>query len=151
MYPQRSLYAVHKEKHYGYIKHVLNQQSGDVPPVVVEPPCLIWFQATSTSNPVSPDPYYFLRPTLILWDPISQCTLNNGHVKCPRCAGVDVFLRVTHWKDGRNERNAPRLLFAQNGVTYLVSRVYRCSNGHEIIAHDESILQLFPCKEQLPY
>lgn len=37
------------------------------------------------------------------------------------------------------------------GVTYLVGRVYICKNGHVIVAHDDSILNLFPCKERLPF
>lgn len=32
----------------------------------------------------------------------------------------------------------------------MVSRVYKCKNGHEIVAHDDSILGLFPYKEGLP-
>ena len=33
----------------------------------------------------------------------------------------------------------------------MVSRVYSCKNGHVIEAHDDSILDLFPCKERLPF
>ena len=33
----------------------------------------------------------------------------------------------------------------------MVSRVYRCKNGHEIVAHDDSSLGLFPHKEHLPF
>ena len=137
-----------KEKHYRYIQDVLNEVAGDVPPFVVEAPPL-WFRSSPSFR--LPDPYHYLRPSVILWDPISQRTLQNGIVNCPRCDLPDVCLRPVHWKDGRNERNAPRLLFARNGVTYLVSRVYRCCNGHEVVAHDNSILQSFPCKEHLPF
>ncbi|KAJ7373400.1 hypothetical protein OS493_012993 [Desmophyllum pertusum] len=137
----------HKEKHYRYIQDVLNEVTGDVPPFIVQPPPL-WFRSNLNRLP---DPYHYLRPTLLLWDPVSQRTLQNGLVTCPRCDVADICLRPAHWKDGRNERNAPRLLFARNGVTYLVSRVYRCCNGHEIVAHDDSILKRFPSKEQLPF
>lgn len=33
----------------------------------------------------------------------------------------------------------------------MLSRVYRCKNGYEIVAHDDWILRLFPCKERLPF
>jgi len=142
----------HKEKHYRYILDVLKEVTGAIPPFTVEPPPL-WFRSSfqSSLNSHLPEPYHHLRPTLILWDPVSQRTLQNRLVICPRCDVAGVFLRPTHWKDGRNERNVPRLLFACNGVTYLVSKVYRCCNGHEIVAHYNSILQSFPSKEQLPF
>lgn len=138
----------HKGKHYSYIQDVLNEITGDVPPFIVEPPPL-WFRSSLNSRLW--DPYHYQRPTLLLWDPVSQRTLQNGLVTRPRCDVAGVCLWPAHWKDGRNERNAPRLLFSHNGVTYLVSRVYRCRNGHEIVAHDNSILQSFPSKEQLPF
>ena len=113
---------------------------------MVEPPPL-WFR----SSPSPLDPFHFLRPRLILWDPISQRTLSGGIIACPRCCDDETFLRPAHWKDGRNGHNAPRLLFTGGGVTYLVSRVYSCKNGHVIVAHGDSILNLFPCKERLPF
>ena len=142
----------HKEKHYRYIQDVLKEVAGAIPPFTVEPPPL-WFRSSfqSSLNSNLPDPYHYLRPTLILWDPVSQRTLQNGLVICRRCDVAGICLRPTQWKDGRNERNVPRLLFARNGITYLVSRVYRCCNGHEIVAHDNSILRSFPSKEQLPF
>ena len=144
----QSAYCIsHKEKHYRYIQDVLNKVAADVPPIIVEPPP-VWFRS---GLGFIQDPYHYLRPTLILWDPVSHRTLQNGIFHCPRCDVADVCLRPAHWKDGGNERNAPRLLFTRNGVTYLVSRVYRCCNGHEIVAHDNAILQSFPCKEHLPF
>lgn len=134
----QSAYCIsHKEKQYRYIQDVLNKVAADVPPIIVEP-LPVWFRLGLSS--CLQDPYHFLRPTLILWDPVSQRTLQNGIFHCPRCDVADVCLRPAHWKDGQNEKNAPRLLFARNGVTYLVSRVYRCCNGHEIVAHDNAIL-----------
>ena len=115
---------------------------------MVEPPPL-WFRLCSSQR--APDPFHFIRPRLILWDPICQRSLSGGIVRCPRCSGDEIFLRPTHWKAGRNDYNSPRLLFTGRGVTYLVSRVYRCKNGHEIVAHDDSILGLFPYKERLPF
>lgn len=137
----------HKEEHYSYIQDVLKEVAGDIPPFIVEPPPL-WFGSSLNSR--FGDPYGYLRPTLFLWDPVSQQTLQNGPLTCPRCDVAGACLLPAYWKDGRNEINAPRLLFPRNGITYLVSRVYRCRTGHEIVAHDNSILQCFPCQEQLP-
>ena len=58
-----------KKESYNYKQEVVNQYSTGVPPFVVEPPPL-WFRLCSSQR--APDPFHFIRPRLILWDPICQ-------------------------------------------------------------------------------
>ena len=101
-----------------YIQDVLNEVAGDVLPLVVEAP-LLWFQSSSSSR--LPDPCHYLRPSVILWDPISQWTVQNGIVNCPECDLPDICLRPVHWQDGQNERNANTTCYGKNSVKYLAA------------------------------
>lgn len=106
----------HKMEHYNYIPEVVNQHSSGVPPFVVDLPPL-WFR----SSPSPSDPFHFLRPRLILWDPICQRTFSGGTIAIPLCCDDETFLRPAHWKDGRNGHNAPRLCLQEEELlTWLV-------------------------------
>lgn len=68
-----------------------------------------------------------------------------GDVYCPVCASVSgglskVVLSSLRWQDGNSERTQPRKILSSRSVVLLVSRVYRCSHGHEIIGHDPGII-----------
>lgn len=144
MYQKTS--CVHlRECHHQYIASVI-QQFQDLPAALfVYPP----IPMVRVSNPLVPDPYDYMRPVLLFWDPLNQLACLGGAIKCPRSecqiSSDDRTLRSAHWKDCHSQRESCRLLYGVNGPIYLVSRVYRCTGQHaEIIAHDPTILNLVP-------
>jgi hypothetical protein len=146
--------APQKERHYEYIQRTLERLSAEGKfPIVVDPPHLWQLGISARTAPPNPDDYF--RPKLIIWDPLTQRTINEGQLKCPRieCVSSSMnLLRPVRWKNGANSGNVPRTLFDCNkGSTFLVSRVYRCPRNHEILAHDENILKLFPQRDRLPF
>ena len=138
--------VITREQHHQYITSVIQQFDGLPAPLFIYPPIPMIRSAESKSVL---DPYDYIRPVLMFWDPMSQLACLNSKIKCPRpmCQiGPDIrWLRSAHWKDCRNQRESCRLLYGIIGPIYLVSRVYRCSGNHaEVIAHDPSILNLVP-------
>ena len=79
-----------KKESYNYKQEVVNQYSTGVPPFVVEPPPL-WFRLCSSQR--APDPFHFIRPRLILWDPICQRTLNSDQLT-GKMVGRNAFYRT---------------------------------------------------------
>ena len=59
-------------------------------------------------------------------------------------------LHATRWKDGSSTQDQPKQLFCIQKHALLVSRVYRCPVGHQILAHDPWLLQItasqVPCE-----
>lgn len=87
------------------------------------------------------DPMAFLCPDILLWSPLEQFLLTDLH--CPVCttAGFSsVSLSPSRWQCGNSERTQPRKILSAKGVVLLVSRVYKCTHGHEIIGHDPGII-----------
>jgi hypothetical protein len=66
---------------------------------------------------------------------------------CPVCAEGAVhssLLAPIGWLDGSSDNAQPRKIHDSHGITLLVSRVYRCSYGHDILGHDPLILKNLP-------
>lgn len=83
---------------------------------------------------------------VIIWDPFQQqqqqhC-FKNGFT-CPHYehGNLSRILARCKWKDGKSERDMPRQIYCVNGPVLLVSRVYRCTQGHEIAGHDPRLLE----------
>ena len=68
-------------------------------------------------------------PDIIIWDPLTTIVLD---LVCPNC---HLALRATRWKDGQSAHDQPRRLFSIQRHAILISRVYRCSTDHQILAH----------------
>lgn len=89
----------------------------------------------------------YVHPRVIIWDPLQQqqhC-FKNGF-RCPHYehGRVSSILTPFKWKDGKSERDLPRQMYCVNGPVLLVSRVYRCAQGHEIAGHDPRVLDNIP-------
>ena len=84
-------------------------------------------------------------PDIIIWDPLTTTTLA---LLCPNC---NLALRPTRWKDGKSAHDQPRKLFCIQRSGILASRVYRCPNNHQTLAHDSEILHLFSGKIHTPF
>lgn len=95
------------------------------------------------------DPDYFLFPTVILWNPVLtyDCVFSSG-LKCITCAKV---CQLAYWNDGSSVHTQPRLIHDIENFVYLVSAVYVCEQGHRILAHDQIILSMLPCKDMIPF
>lgn len=65
-------------------------------------------------------------PDIILWDPMTQYKLE---LTCPHCSKIDICI--------------------QRPVV-LVSRVYRCTAGHQVLAHDPWLLQIISSSTEVP-
>ena len=87
------------------------------------------------------NPMTFLCPDILLWSPLEQFQLTN--LQCPVCASAGItgaVLSPSRWQCGTSERTQPRKILSPKGVVLLVSRVYKCTHGHEIIGHDPDII-----------
>lgn len=95
----------------------------------------------------------YLLPPVIIWDPLLQfphifahqfyCDKDSHSTRC-------VPLTPKRWKNGLSEKDSPRKIYGKDSTVLLVSRVYVCCEGHEIIAHDPSIVDKLP-PENVPF
>lgn len=94
------------------------------------------------------DPIVSLCPPILIWSPIEQWRSIMTHQPvCPVCAEGAVhgsLLAPYRWLDGSSDNAQPRKIHDSHGIMLLVSRVYRCSSGHEILGHDPFILKKLP-------
>ena len=81
----------------------------------------------------------------ILWDPLSKSTVQESRLYCPLCFDEgfpdNPLSRSREWCNGRLPRLNPRVLFDLDTITLLVSAVYKCQTGHEVVACHAGILQ----------
>ena len=63
-------------------------------------------------------------------------------LRCPTCEEQGLFeqLHPIRWKDGSRTYEQPRQLYGLGNDVLLVSRVYLCTNKHQILSHDSGIL-----------
>ena len=54
---------------------------------------------------------------------------------CPKCDQSLSKLHAIDWCNGHSERREPRLLHCVHMNVLLVSRVYKCDNGYEVLGH----------------
>ena len=95
----------------------------------------------------SPNVADYVYPKVIIWDPLQQqqhC-FKEGFT-CPHYEHGHLRSQLSpcKWKDGRRERDMPRQIYCINGPVLIVSRVYRCTQGHEIAGHDPRLLDSIP-------
>ena len=132
-------YVQHNVKKYE--DHLL--QDGKVDgPAIIEPG-----QQLNPDFRSPPDVGDYVLPRVIIWDPLQQqqhC-FDTGFT-CPHYehGHLNSILTPCKWKDGMSERDLPRQIYCVNGPVLLVSRVYRCTEGHEIAGHDPRILESIP-------
>ena len=92
---------------------------------------------------------YNLLP-YILFHPLTQFTFLTADApfKCPICerdGTTSTLMTTDNWRDGHNSRNLPRMIYGMNSPVLLVSKIYKCNNGHnEIPANDPSIVRRIP-------
>ena len=102
-------------------------------------------------EPSAEDSGYYV-PDILLWDPLTQFTVE---LSCPHCltTGIANQLRATRWKDGKTSYDQPRKLYCIQRHVLLVSRVYRCTNGHQILANDPWLLEITETKtsREIPF
>ena len=70
-----------------------------------------------------------------LWD--LQVLIKNLVIYPPVCKGI---VHPVRWKDGSKSYEVPRKLYDLKEDVLLISRVYRCDKGHQVLAHDPGIL-----------
>ena len=87
-------------------------------------------------------------PDIIIWDPLTQLQMD---LECPSCDEPRTLLRAVRWKDGQTYYDQPRILFCIQRQVILASRVYRCFNDHQVLAHDAGILQLVANNIEIPF
>jgi hypothetical protein len=102
--------------------------------------------AMEVFNPLLP-----LLSEVMLWEPASQypCIFPGG-ISCP-FSDCNEVLNIHHWNIGQNECSQPRLIHSASKPVLLVSVVYRCKNGHQILSHDTRLLQLFNSHHTFPF
>ena len=89
-------------------------------------------------------------PDILIWDPVTQHKIT---LTCPHClhSSNGNSLYATRWKDGKASYDEPRKLFCIQREVLLVSRVYRCKSGHQILAHDPWILKTISSSTHVPF
>lgn len=98
---------------------------------------------------------YILLP-YILFHPLAQMPFlfRDAPLVCPICqkdGETSTLASTDNWRDGRNSRSQPRLIYGMDCVVLLVSKVYKCPNGHnEIPANDPDIIKGIP-NSYLPF
>ena len=63
--------------------------------------------------------------------------IKNLVIFCPVCKGI---VHPIRWKDGSKSYEGPRKFCGLKEDVLLISRVYRCDRGHQVLAHDPGIL-----------
>lgn len=94
-----------------------------------------------------------LCPSLLIWSPIEQLHSSmKAKPMCPTCTNAmkDSFLSPSGWLDGSTDKAQPRKVHDSHGIMLLVSRIYKCSFGHEVYGHDPCILEKLP-SELVPF
>ena len=97
--------------------------------------------------------YQVCLPTVLLWHPLQllqQLLLSNAWEACPidNCGSK---MTLSRWNTGRIDGHLPRLIHDINNVVVLVPAIYKCGNGHEVLATDPRIFLLFPEEEYIPF
>ena len=92
----------------------------------------------------------FFLPPVIIWNPlITYPLIVKSHlVSCMTCKEK---ITSTSWNDGSSPTRQPRTLHSIKDTVLLVSAVYSCQKGHELLAHDECVLKLFPSQIMIPF
>ena len=91
---------------------------------------------------------------VIMWSPVEQYP-NLTHV-CPKCS-EDTFCESSQsltpiaWTSGCNPKFSPRLIHDVNCNVLLLSRVYKCNNGHEIYGHHRYFVEHEETKSRVPF
>lgn len=118
-------------------------------PDIISPP----LPTASVTASTIPKPGQYLLPPVIVWDPLLQFpNVFNGQILCNKeChSNCCAPLIPKRWKNGQSEKDAPRHLYGKECFVLLVSRVYICGDGHEILAHDPWIVDKIPL-ESVPF
>lgn len=128
-----------------FIRHVLSclNKSPDV--VHFMSPVVLSYDSFTfgrTDNPIGGvfylEPQGLLVEDLIIWDPM--LLFPRLPLNCPTCSTSERLKATTRWKDGEKQHDLPRKIYGLKNDVLVVSRVYSCRYGHQIIAHDPDIL-----------
>ena len=107
--------------------------------------------ASSNSSSSEVNHEVFQQPDLIIWDPLVTGLLES--LWCPNCIdnGQNEVLKLTRWKDGKTACDQPRRLYGLSNDALLVSCVYVCCKGHQIIAHDPFVIGQLRNSAMVPF
>ena len=105
--------------------------------------------ATPTIDGLASSGERFLMPPFILWSPLEQFPFVYHCPKCLPKSNVD--LRPIRWQDGSNQQSTPRKIHGINGPILLLGRVYKCINGHEVLAYHPGLIDQVPIQESVPF
>ena len=99
-----------------------------------------------------PEPHSYVLSNA--WEPHQQLPhFFQPEFVCPICNedGKVISLKPIGWKDVRLRRQMPRQIYGMSGRVLLISRVYRCSAGHELGGHDPAILAMINSQGRIPF
>lgn len=87
-------------------------------------------------------PIAFHMPEVILWSPLEQLAFRfHLSTMCPKCE-KPAPLRAIGWQNGlHGKRSEPRKIHGLNRPILLIGRVYKCTEGHDILAYHPGIMK----------
>ena len=77
--------------------------------------------------------------------------LNVIEIKNKKCATCGMPMHESAWTDGSSGDTQPRSIHGLHRNFLLVSAIYTCDAHHRTLAHDDSILKLFPTQDLIPF
>ena len=94
-----------------------------------------------------------ILPHVLLWNPLIQfrSVIQNLHCPHERCCHYVSGDHALIWNTGEHAGHCPRLLHDLNHVVLLVSVIYNCPVGHQLIGTDPRILSHIPEQEFIPF
>lgn len=116
--------------------------SGQYPSGIVQPPMIYSYP---------PDPFNFLLPSVILWNPLLTFVhlFQENKMKCPH-SGCSEMAVTNYWNDGAKPYRQPRSIHCAGENILLVSAVFICDDKHRTLAHDPRVLEMIP-REMIPF
>ena len=98
----------------------------------------------------SVSPNEIALPALILWNPFVSFSqvLRLQNKKCATCG---MAMHESAWTDGSTSDTQPRSIHGFDRKYFLVSAIYVCDTNHRTLAHDPSILAMFPTQHLIPF
>lgn len=91
-----------------------------------------------------------ILPSVILCNPFVTYS-NVIEIKHKKCATCGMPMHESAWTDGSSGDTQPRCVRDLHRKFFLVSAIYVCDANHRTLAHDDSILKLFPVQDLIPF
>ena len=112
------------------------------------PQCMLIHSPPTVGDPLTPLSY--LVPPVLLWSPQEQFIATS--FSCPACTTPsNSHLFPSGWRDGTSERLIPRRIHGIHSTVLLVTRMYKCQRGHEVLGYDPGVLSQVPSHGMIPF